>query len=52
MMPAITVGAPKAELDRDRVDLDRALESGVGTGDGKLSSRVGVCGSRTELERE
>jgi hypothetical protein len=54
MMPAITVGAPKAELERDLVDLDRRRESGVGAGDGapKLSALVGVCGARIELDRE
>lgn len=51
-MPAITVGAPKAELDRDLFDLDRALESGVAAGVGELSSPTGVCGSLIELERE
>lgn len=53
-MPAITVGAPRAELDRDLIDLDRFRESGVGAGEGalKLSSRVGVCGALIELDRE
>lgn len=48
----MTVGAPNAELDRDRLDLDLARESGVGHGDPKLSSRVGVCGAYTEFDRE
>lgn len=54
IIPAITVGAPNAEFDRDLIDLDRFRESGVGAGEGelKLSSRVGVCGTLIELDRE
>lgn len=54
IMPAITVGAPRAELERDLIDLERLRESGVGAGDGapKLSSRVGVRGARIELDLE
>ena len=51
-IPAMTVGAPKAELDLDLTDLERVLESGVAAGDGKPSSPVGVCGSLIEFERE
>lgn len=51
-IPAMTVGAPNAELDRDRLDFGLARESGVADGDPKLSSRVGVCGACTELDRE
>jgi hypothetical protein len=42
-MPAMTVGAPSAELDRDLIDLDLLRVSGVGGSiEPKLSSRVGV----------
>lgn len=51
-MPAMTVGAPSAELDRDRFDFDRARDSGVANGDPKLSSLVGVCGPCIELDLE
>ena len=51
-MPAMTVGAPKAELDLDLTDLDRVLESGVAAGVTMLSSPVGVWGSRIEFDRE
>jgi hypothetical protein len=54
MMPAITVVAPKAELERDRLALPRFRDSGewVVTGEPKLSSRwySGVWGM--ELLRE
>lgn len=51
--PAMTVGAPSAEFDRDRIDLDRLRDSGVAAPDPNLSSIVGVCGGGSnELERE
>lgn len=55
IMPAITVVAPRAELDRDLLLLERLRESGVGAGEPKLSSRstvspVGVRGR--ELVRD
>lgn len=49
-IPAMTVGAPRAELERDLVDFRR--DSGVATGVLKPSSCVGVCGGFTELDRE
>jgi len=46
MIPAITVGAPRAELRRDRF-----LESGVAAVDPKLASRV-VCVAWTDLDAD
>ena len=51
-MPAMTVGAPSAEFNRDRFDFDRARDSGVANGDPKPSSLVGVCGLCIESDLE
>ena len=58
-IPAMTVGAPSAELDLDLIDRDRLRDSGDAaptTGaaptDPKLSSLFGVCGACTEPVRE
>lgn len=51
-IPAMTVGAPRAELERDRADRERCRDTGVATRDGKLSSRPGVSVVSTELDRE
>lgn len=57
--PVMSVAAPRTELDRDRIDLDLFLESGVVApcaapplAEPKLSSRVGVAGALTEFDRE
>lgn len=58
IMPAMTVGAPSAELERDLIERERLRESGVGVGaiEPTLSSRTGVEGGNglfdTELDRE
>ena len=55
-IPAMTVGAPRAELERDRVDRvdrERCCEMGVATREGKLSSRPCVSDEALkELDRE
>lgn len=65
--PVMSVAAPRTELERDRIDLDLFLESGVAApaaaaeaaaeppptpAEPKLSSRVGVAGALIELDRE
>lgn len=56
MIPAMTAVAPKAEFERERVDLGPLRESGVGFLELKLFSRwtapFGVDGIESRLEWE